>query len=439
MESPSSEGAVRGASWEWDGEAGDGGEAPGDVIGGGGDGPWLDRRRVLIGAGVLAAGAAVWAFGRSGAGDALPAPKPSRPEPTALSGPTPVWTYRGPEAMTPERLTDPPGRPVYLSKTGLQVLDPAQGTAARLLVFDPPATRDWPSDLDMLGKVVIGPDRLFTTTYEGHLEARHFTDPAADWSLPLPEELQGHQTRLSGYDRGVLYGHSWSYPHEVDSRPQSRLFALRVADRSFLWNVPTDTEEQPITPATTGANLLACVRFLGNRAELVARDAATGRQLWTAGGDEDLRWCATGPQEVYVPDGNGGVRMLRPTGEPGWTYSPARGESWRALPPVPDGPRVYVARDQGIVTCHDASTGAVLWSCRLPFLLDRRSHPVVAGRTLFVPGTAAGGVTAIHTSTGEPVWTFRDSGPGRDVWTLASDAVHLYAGHDDVLHALPLG
>ncbi|MFI8459764.1 PQQ-binding-like beta-propeller repeat protein [Kitasatospora sp. NPDC085464] len=438
MQSPSSEGASeRGASWQWDGEERGDGEASEDVIGGGWDGSRPSRRRLLIGAGVLAAGGAVWAFGRSGADGALPAPVPTGP-PTAVSGPTPAWTYRGPDAMTPERLTDPPNRPVYLSRKGLQVLDPARGTAARLLVLDPPQTRDWPSDLDMLGKVVFGPDHLFTTTYRGHLEARHFTDPAGDWSLPLPDDLQG-QVRLTGYDRGIVYGCAWGRPRPDGTAPDNRLFALRVTDRSVLWSVPTASEEQPVTPATgIGSLLLACVRFVGGRAELVARDAATGRELWTAPGDEDLRWCATGSQDVYVPDGNGGVRMLHPTGAPGWTYSPARGDSWRALPPVPDGPRVYVARDHGTVTGHDATTGDVLWTCPLPFLLDRRSRPLVVGGTLFVPGTSVGGVSAINTATGELRWTFRDSGPGKDAWTLAADGNRLYAGHDDVLHALPL-
>ncbi|MGW7586832.1 hypothetical protein ACWGLI_37730, partial [Kitasatospora sp. NPDC054769] len=159
----SSGGPARGTSWQWDEET-DGGGATEDVIAGGGERTGPSRRRLLLGAGALAAGGAAWALGRSGGGGARPSPGPTGPPPTALSGPTPLWTYRGPEAMTPERLTDPPRRPVFLSRKGLQVLDPAKGTAARLLVFDPPANRSWPSDLDMLGTVVVGPDHHYNAT-----------------------------------------------------------------------------------------------------------------------------------------------------------------------------------------------------------------------------------------------------------------------------------
>ncbi|MGW3233319.1 outer membrane protein assembly factor BamB family protein [Kitasatospora sp. NPDC001095] len=436
MQSPSSEKSAHGASWQWDGETA-GGEASADVVAGGGERLRPSRRGLLVGAGVLAAGGAAWALGRTGGGGVLPSPGPSRPQPTALSGPTPLWTYRGPEAMTPERLTDPPHRPVYLSRNGLQVLDHDRGTAGRLLVFEPPTPRNRPSDSDMLDKVVFGPEHLFAT-YQGHAEARHFTDPAADWSLPLPDELQG-QTRLAGHDRGILYGYSWGRPRADGTPPQNHLFALRVADRSVLWSVRTEQTEQPVTP-TTGPKhpLLVCVRFLGGRTELAARDALTGRELWTAPGEEDLRWCVTGAERIYVPDGSGGVRMLLPTGETGWTHSPARGESWRALPPVECDGQLLIPRDQGTVTAHDTWSGGQNWSCRLPFPLDRRNRPLVAERTLFVPGTAAGGVSAVDITAGELEWTFHDSGPGKDVWTVAADKDRLYAGHDDILHALPL-
>ncbi|WBP85380.1 outer membrane protein assembly factor BamB family protein [Kitasatospora cathayae] len=429
----SSEEAAREASWQWAGEADGAGEAPGDVIGGGG--PRLSRRGLLAGAGVLAVGGAVWALGRSGSDG--PAPGPAKPVPTAVSGPTPLWTYRGAQAMTPERLVAPPRCPVFLSKAGLQVLDPAGGGPGRLLVFDPPPPPNWPSDAEPSGgKVAIGPEYMFSTESKGHLDAHHLSDPAHDWSLPLPDELSG-RLQLTCTDTGALYGYAWTPFRPEEVFPSTRVFAIGPADRTLLWSVAGPRQERPVALATGGtAGLLACARSLGDGAELAVRDAATGRELWTAGGPEGLRWCVAGGEGFLVPDGTGGVRMLGAGGEPGWTHSPARGESWRALPPVPDGVRVFVPRDSGMVTCNDLTTGAVLWSRKLPFPLDSRSRPLVVGGTLYVPGPAAAGVFAIDVATGRLGWAFHDSGPGRDVWSIATDGSRLYAGHDDVLYAL---
>ncbi|MFF9647079.1 outer membrane protein assembly factor BamB family protein [Kitasatospora aureofaciens] len=428
----SSEGPVQEASWQWDGEADDAAGAPGDVIGGGGDGPRLSRRGVLVGAGALALGGAAWAV--TGAQGGGPGP---RPRPTSVAGPTPLWTYRGPEAMTPERLMVPPDRPVSLSRAGLQVLDPADGSPKRLLSFDPPPPKDWPSDLERpAGNVAVQRDYLYTSASRGHLDARHLTDPAADWSLPLPDDLQGG-LQLTAVDAGVLYGCVLGWPRADSTVPSSRLFAVRLEERSLLWSVAVDQQERPVAHEHLG-NQLACVRSLGTGPELVVRDSATGRELWTAPGGGDLSWCTAVGRSFLVPDGSGGVRLLGADGKPGWTHSPARGESWRALPPVPDAVRVFVPRDDGVVTCLETGNGRVLWSCKLPFLLDRRSRPLLHEGTLYVPGPAAGGVGAIYAATGVLGWTFRDSGPGRDVWSLASDGERLYAGHDEVLHALPL-
>ncbi|MFH9353383.1 PQQ-binding-like beta-propeller repeat protein [Kitasatospora sp. NPDC017646] len=430
----SSEGAAQEASWQWDGEAGDPGEVPGDVIGGGDGGPRLSRRGLLTGAGVLALGGAAWAVTASqGEG---PAPEPP---PTAVSGPTPLWTYRGPEATTPERLIVPPDRPVSLSKAGLQVLDPADGGPKRLLSFDPPPPRDWPSDLQRpVGNVAVQRDYLYTAASKGHLDAHHLTDPTADWSLPLPDDLQG-QLQLNAVGAGVLYGCVLGWPRADSAVPSSRLFAVRLEERTLLWSVAVDQQERPVAPAPGyGGNQLACVRSLGTGPELVVRDAATGREVWSTPAGGDLSWCTAAGRNFLVPYGDGGVCLLDADGKPLWTHSPARGESWRALPPVPDAARVFVPRDDGVVTCLDTGNGRVLWSCQLPFLLDRRSRPLLQEGTLYVPGPAAGGVSAIYAATGVLGWTFRDSGPGRDVWSLASGGGRLYAGHDEVLHALTL-
>ncbi|MBD0690298.1 PQQ-binding-like beta-propeller repeat protein [Streptomyces sp. CBMA123] len=430
----SSEGPAQEASWQWDGEADGAAETPGDVIGGGGGGPRLSRRGLLVGAGVLAVGGAAWAV--TGAQGDGPAPQP---QPTALAGPTPLWTYRGPEATTPERLLVPPDRPVFLSRAGLRALDPGDGGPKRLLSFDPPPPKDWPSDLERpAGNVVVSRDYLYTATSRGHLDAHHLTDPTAGWSLPLPDDLPG-ELQLTAMAAGVLYGCVLGWPRANGTVPSSRLFAVGLEERSLLWSLAIDRQERPLARASGyGDHPLACGRSLDTGTELVVRDAATGRELWTAPAGGDLSWCTAVGQEFLVPDGSGGVRLLGADGKPRWTHSPARGESWRALAPVPDAVRVFVPRDDGVVTCLDTSEGRVLWSSKLPFLLDRRSRPLLDGGTLYVPGPAAGGVSAIYTATGVLGWTFRDSGPGRNVWNLASGGGRLYAGHDEVLHALPL-
>ncbi|MFF3109134.1 PQQ-binding-like beta-propeller repeat protein [Kitasatospora sp. NPDC057904] len=431
MESPSAgQRSAEQGSWQWD-DAGGAGGTPGDVVGGGGEGPRLGRRGLLVGAGVLAGGAALWAFGRSAR------TAPPTPRPTAAEGPVPAWTYRGAEAMAPERLADRPDRPLFPSRTRLVVLDPASGAPARLIAFDQPRPYP-PSGPDSMGSVVFGPDRLFTT-FQGRIESRHLTDPGGDWSLPLPEESGRGSVQLAGCDGGTLYGSVLNYGSTTTTSPDTKVFAIRVSDRSVLWSLPFGAGENLLAPVTAAPGLLMCRRRAGERTEVVVRDATDARELWKAPADENLRWYTPGPENIYVPDGTGGVRALAPNGESRWTAGPAAGEQWRALPPVADGTRVYVPRDNGLLTGHDAATGRQVWSYRLPFPLDVRSQPLVAKGVLYVPGPAAGGVWAIDAATGRQLWTFRDGIPGKDVWSLAADDTHLYAGHDDALHALPLG
>ncbi|MFF2350742.1 PQQ-binding-like beta-propeller repeat protein [Kitasatospora sp. NPDC058115] len=422
-----SEGPAGEASWQWDGDDGDrAAGAPGDVLTGGADGdgggPWPTRRRLLTGAGVLAAAAAVWGVSRS-LGGSQPAPPKPQPLPTRVSGPEPAWVYRGPEPMTPGRLNGRLFAPVYVSRSGVRLLDPATGAVTATVEEGPP--KGFPDD----SPLIVGAGRLFTAS-PGHVDARTLVGPTAGWSLPLPPEL-GDLITLFGCDGRLVYG-------SVAPRGTLRrsLFAVDAAGSTLAWSRPAaDRGETSVAMLDTGAGRLLAVGA-DPSAGVSLLDGATGRPLWSAE-NTGTAWSGVDQRHVYLPAGSGGVRALRlEDGTPRWSVLPPAGEEWRALPPVSDDFRLYVLRDNGLVTAHAADSGEEVWRLRLPFRLDRRCRPLLTSTTLVVPGPADAGVHFVATESGRAFTTFTDSGPGVDVWSVASDGTRLFAGHDSTLYCL---
>ncbi|MER7703980.1 PQQ-binding-like beta-propeller repeat protein [Kitasatospora sp. NPDC097605] len=415
------------ASWQWDGDdPGGAGGAPADVVSGGADGdgrgPWPTRRRLLTGAGVLAAGAAVWAVSRS-LGGSEPAPPKPQPLPTRVTGPEPSWVYRGPEPMTPGRLNGRLFAPVYITRSGVRVLDPETGTVTGTVEEAPP--KGLPDD----SPLVVGAGRLFTVS-PGHVDARTLVGPTAGWSLPLPPEL-GELITLYGCDGSRVYG-------SVAARGVLRrnLFAMDATGRGLLWSRPAaERGELSVAVIDTGAGrLLAWDADPATGVSLL--DGATGRPLWSTE-NSGTAWSGYDQRHVYLPSGSGGVRALgSQDGAPRWSVLPRSGEQWRALPPVSDDFRVYVLRDSGLVTAHAADGGEQVWQLQLPFRLDRRCRPLLTSTTLVVPGPADQGVHLVETESGRLFRSFADSGPGIDVWSVASDGARLFAGHDGTLYCL---
>lgn len=146
-------------------------------------------------------------------------------------------------------------------------------------------------------------------------------------------------------------------------------------------------------------------------------------------------------RHVYLPTAGAaaaaGVQALRlEDGAPRWSVRPGPGEEWRALPPLSDDYRVYVPRDNGLITAHEAGSGEQTWQCQLPFRLDRRCRPLLLSSALLVPGPADAGVVAVEAEKGGLSTIFSDTGPGVDVWSVTSDGTRLYTGHDSTLYCL---
>ncbi|MFJ8430758.1 PQQ-binding-like beta-propeller repeat protein [Kitasatospora sp. NPDC094019] len=413
------------ASWRWDGEDEDGATAPADVVSGGGDGgdgPRPNRRRLLIGAGVLAAGAAVWGVSRRAGGSGAETAKP-QPLPSRLTGAEPLWVYRGSEPMTPERLSGRLFAAAYVTAGGLRILDAASG--AVIGNVDEAAVRGRPED----SPLIVGAGRLFTAS-TGHVDARALTGPAAGWSQPLPPEL-GERITLFGCDGAQVYG-------TVGSRGDTRgtLFAVDATGRGLLWSRPAaERGEDAVSVLPIGGRLLTWGADPTSGMSLL--DGTTGRRLWTTAGSAPA-WSMMDQRHVYLPTpGAGGVQALRlEDGSPRWSVRPGPGEEWRALPPLSDSYRVYVPRDNGLITAHEAGSGEQTWQCQLPFRLDRRCRPLLLSSGLVVPGPAGAGVLVVEAEQGKLSTIFNDTGPGVDVWSVASDGTRLLAGHDTTLYCL---
>ncbi|WP_380281740.1 PQQ-binding-like beta-propeller repeat protein [Kitasatospora purpeofusca] len=415
------------ASWQWDGDdEGRATGAPGDVVSGGADGDgggsWPTRRRLLTGAGVLAAGAALWGVSRAVGGSKPEPPKP-RPVPTRVAGPEPTWVYQGPEPMAPGRLNGRLLAPSYITRDRIRLLDEATGSVTDTV--EAAAPKGVPDD----SPLIVGAGRLFTTS-TGHVDARTLVGPAANWSLPLPPEL-GDWITLLGCDGGQVYG-------RVAGRSAVRgnLFAMDATGKDLLWSRPAaERGELVVSVLDTGAGRLLAWDA-DPTAGLALLDGATGRRLWSTA-NTGTSWSAVDQRHVYLPAGSGGVQALRmEDGTPHWSVLPRPGEQWRALPPVSDDFRVYVLRDNGLVTAHAADDGAQVWQLQLPFRLDRRCRPLLTSTILAVPGPADRGVHFVATESGRVFTTFADSGPGIDVWSVASDGTRLFAGHDNTLYCL---
>lgn len=356
------------------------------------------RRQLLVGAVGLAAGGAAWWFNQRR--------EPAR-ERVAVSGPEPHWTYRGPGPHDGERVDGRGALPVLLTGAAVHLLSPDSGAVLRqipkdrhLLAAEGLLYRSQPDRIAVIG---LGPDRV----------------------VPVPAEFAG-SGRLLGADGELLLGSGGA---------RGDLFALSARTGAVRWTRPAEEnggllEELYLAP---GGRLLA----RSSRDEVVALNREDGSRLWVRPTDQALSWLVSDADSVYTARRANGVQAFAAAdGRLRWVVE---SEDWRPIRPVAANGAVYLLRDSGEVTRNIPADGQEVWSCRLPFRLDGRCLPVLVGGTLFVPGPFSAGVCAVDTATGAVRWTFRDAEPGVQAWRVTTDGERLYAGHDRVLHSLPVG
>lgn len=249
--------------------------------------------------------------------------------------------------------------------------------------------------------------------------------------------------RTYGY-YGVTTGDGkvfWTHQDRLGSGSRGSISALDPKTGKTLW-------ESPMTGSTMsdGTPVVADGRvYVGNQTadRMLAYDAGTGKQLWqsanTLGGWQDgIPTAADG--RVFIGANNKLVARDAETGKDLWTYrSPGTshipGNATPASAAVADG-TVYMGFPDGNVTALDAQTGNVVWSRLLPGRLDLggvHSSPAVSGDTVYV-GSNNGSAYALDRTTGEVVWE-REIG----AWVSAGPAVSgntvIFGGWDGNLYA----
>jgi outer membrane protein assembly factor BamB len=157
--------------------------------------------------------------------------------------------------------------------------------------------------------------------------------------------------------------------------------------------------------------------YVGNETadRVIAYDAETGAQLWVAtarlGGWQDgTPMVADG--RVFIGSNNGLIARDAATGADLWTYR-SPGPSFipqNATPATPAvaGDIAYAGFPDGRVTALDVTTGDVVWSVLLPgkpYLGGVLSAPAVSGDTVYV-GSNSGHVYALDRASGKERWSY---------------------------------
>jgi outer membrane protein assembly factor BamB len=196
--------------------------------------------------------------------------------------------------------------------------------------------------------------------------------------------------------------------HGMKTKDPSYLLALNAATGAVVWRVEraTDAEfESPdayTTPALATIDGKKQLVVLGGN-YLTGHDAATGAELWRGGGlnPKNDRFFRVVPSPtvrdgmIFAPTRKVPLLAFRAGGK-GDISTSQLAWSWtdqRSAPDVPtpvsDGPRFYMAGDQGSITCLDAKTGTVIYGPEETGIGRVWGSPIIADGKIYVTSQTA--------------------------------------------------
>lgn len=344
-----------------------------------------------------------------------------------------AWSYRTPGTF----LTGSPVIADGVVYAGTRDED-GDGNAAMHAVDLATGTQLWETEVpsSIHGSPAVADGAVFVPTVRGTLFALDATTGSVRWQRdPEPSGNEYNQRSYSYYSPAVADGKVyWAYQTRYGKASQGLLVALDTVTGDAVWEAPmTGATMSDGTPAVADGRV-----YVGNQtaSRVLAYDAETGARQWVSsdvlGGWQDGIPTAAGGR-VFIGSNNGLVARDAATGADLWTYrSPHSSKVSSGSTPsaaAVEGDTVYMGFPSGAVTALDARTGAVLWDRLLPggtYDGGVHSSPVVSGETLFV-GANNGFLYALDRLTGQPLWdyevgTWMGSGPAVSGNTLIAGA-----------------
>ncbi|MFD7444428.1 PQQ-binding-like beta-propeller repeat protein [Streptomyces sp. NPDC059909] len=263
------------------------------------------------------------------------------------------------------------------------------------------------------GSLAYGDGLVYAPTLGSELYAVDATTGELRWKA-VPEKAPApNNQRTYGYYSPAVSGNKvlWPYQTRYGIGSQGVLKALDTKTGKEIWASPmSGSQMSDGTPAVMDGTV-----YVGNQTadRVLAYDLETGARKWT--GTESLgSWQDGVPTaaegKVFIGANNGIAARDARTGKTLWTYksphtSLVSSGSTPSAAAVKDGV-VYMGFPTGAVTALDAETGNVVWNRVLPGDIYHggvMSSPVVAGDTLFV-GANNGRFYALAADTGQPLW-----------------------------------
>lgn len=197
----------------------------------------------------------------------------------------------------------------------------------------------------------------------GLLDAGYFAVPAAQWGTASSPLIAGDKVLV-----------------QCDVQKGSFLAALRLKDGTDAWRTPRGDVPTWSTPAVVRAGGRDQVVVNGFR-HIGGYDLASGRELWRmkGGGDIPVPTPIHSQGLIFLTNAHGRmapVYAIRPTASGDITladgmtsnehvaWSTARDGGYMQTPIAYNG-RLYVCRDNGVLTCFNAGTGERLYQERL--------------------------------------------------------------------------